>query len=125
MANFNYTDFYIRYQGHPTYNSTEIIEDEIVRVVVMKVETILFTNKGDVFGDPNFGADLEKLLHETRVSADFVKKQIVEQIVAYIPEISDLTYTLDVFFQQDPENYQDIMFIDFKIRDVEINAYFA
>ena len=90
-----------------------------------KVETILFTNKGDVFGDPNFGADLEKLLHETRVSADFVKKQIVEQIVAYIPEISDLTYTLDVFFQQDPENYQDIMFIDFKIRDVEINAYFA
>lgn len=125
MANFNYTDFYIRYKGHPTYVPKEIIEDEIVRIIVMKVETIFFTNKGDLFGDPEFGGDLEKLLFETRVSADFVKKQLVQQINTYVNEISDLSYTLDVTFQKDPENYQDMMFIDFKIKDVEINAYFA
>ena len=125
MTNFDFSDFYIRYKGHPTFNSNEIIEDETIRVIVMKYEMILFTNKGEVYGEPLFGADLERLLHETKVSADFVKRQIVEQIVSYIPEIANLNYFLNVEFQQDPERYQDMMFVDFKISDVEVNAYFA
>ncbi len=125
MANFSYTDFYIRYPGHPSFSDTDLIEDDIVRVIVMKVEMLLFTSKGEVIGDPNFGADLDRLLFETKVSADYVKKNIVEQLVTYIPELNGIEYSLDVQFTQNPENYSDMMFIDFKVRDVEINAYFS
>lgn len=125
MASFDYNDFYIRYKGHPTYNNLEIIEDELVRVIVMKVEMILFTDKGEVLGQPDFGADLNKFLHETKVSADFVKKQIVEQLTIYVPELTTVEYSLDVQFTENPESYSDMMFIDFKVRDTEINAYFA
>jgi len=124
MATFNFTDFYIRYKGHPLYNDTEIIQDEIVLVIVQKVEMILFTNKGELLGDPEFGADLGRLLHETKVSASFVKKDLINQFQLYIPELSGIPYELDVKFMEDPINYQDMMFIDFKIKDVEVNAFF-
>ncbi len=125
MANFDFTDFYIRYKGHPTYSPFELIEDEVVRVIVMKVEMILFTDKGEVLGEPNFGADLNQFLHQTRVSADFVKKQIVEQLLIYVPELDNIQYFLNVEFAKNPPDFQDVMFIDFRVQDAEINAYFA
>ena len=91
----------------------------------MKVEMILFTDKGEVLGDPNFGAGLNTFLHETKVSADFVKKVIIEQLTTYVPELSGINYTLDVQFMQNPTQFSDMMFIDFSINGVEINAYFA
>jgi hypothetical protein len=120
MATFNFTDFYIAYPGHPRFTDKELIEDEVVRVIIQKYEMIVFTNKGELFGDPNFGADLVKLLHETKVSAKVVENDIRSQIIEYIPEIKDISYELSVSFYQDPENYQDVMEIFFKISEYEV-----
>lgn len=124
MANFDFSDFYIKYYGHPSFNDTELIQDEIVRVIVQKYEMILFTNKGEVLGDPNFGGDIEKLLHQTKVSSKYVEKNLNEQIGIYIPEIVGISYELNVTFSQNPDSYSDIMFIDFKIKEYEVNSYF-
>lgn len=120
MATFNFSDFYISYPGHPRFNDKELIEDEVVKVIVQKYEMIVFTNKGEVLGDPNFGADLPRLLFETKVSASFVEKDIRDQINQYIPEISTIPYELSVSFYQDPENYQDVMEIFFKISEYDV-----
>jgi hypothetical protein len=125
MANFNFTDFYILYEGHHRYNPNEIIEDEVIEVIIQKYEMILFTSKGELLGDPEFGADLYKYLHETRVSSDFIKSEIISQIESYITEIAGINYVLDVRFVADPERYQDMMFIDFKIKDYEVYSYFG
>jgi hypothetical protein len=122
MAAFDYTDFYILDSTNPRYGPLEIIEDEVVRVIIQKYEMILFTNKGEVFGDPNFGANLLELLYETRVSGESVRGVIEDQIAIYIPELYQSTYTLDVIFTQDPENYQDIMFIYLKFADYDVYA---
>jgi hypothetical protein len=124
MANRDFTDFYIKYPGHPSFNDSNLIEDEIIRVIVQKYEMILFTNKGELLGDPNFGGDLERLLHKTRVSGKYVERNLNEQIGEYIPELNGIPYELNVSFEQNPNNYSDIMFIDFKLKDVEVNAYF-
>lgn len=125
MANFDFSDFYIKYPGHPNYNSTELIEDEIVRVIVQKYEMILFTNKGDVLGDPNFGGDLNRLLHQTKVSGKYVEKDLNKQIAQYIPEITSIPYSLNISFEPNPNNFSDMMFIDFRIKEYEVNAYFS
>jgi len=122
MAEFDFKDFYIGYEGHPRFTINKIITDDIIRVIVQKYEMILFTNKGELFGDPNFGADLTKLLFETKISAQAVKAIIVSQINAYITELQNTSYTLGVTFQQDPENYQDVMLVDFTLSDYEIKA---
>ncbi len=125
VENFNFTDFYILYEGHPRYNTSEIIEDEVIEVILQKYEMILFTGKGELFGDPRFGADLDRFLHETRVSSDFVKSEITTQIELYIPEIAGINYELEVRFTVNPESYSDMMFIDFKIKDYEVYSYFG
>lgn len=120
MATFNFTDFYIAYPGHPRFTDKELIEDEVVRVIVQKYEMIVFTNKGEVLGDPNFGADLPKLLFETKVSAKAVENDIRDQITEYIPELRTISYELSVSFYQDPENYQDVMEVFFQISEYDV-----
>jgi hypothetical protein len=119
---FDFVDFYILYPGHPRFIDNTMIEDDLVRVIIQKYEMILFTNKGEVLGDPNFGGDLPRLLYQTRVSASTVEKNILEQIFDYIPEIGSLNFQLKVDFYADPVNYQDIMEIKFQITDYEVYA---
>lgn len=122
MAEFDFRDLYIGYEGHPRFMINKIITDDLIRVIVQKYEMILFTNKGELLGDPNFGADLTKLLYETRISAESVKTKIVGQINQYISELRNTNYILEVHFEQDPENYQDIMIVDFTLADYEVKA---
>jgi hypothetical protein len=122
MPAFDYTDFYILYEGHPRYDPIEIIEDEVLNVIVQKYEMILFTNQGEVLCEPNLGANLLELLYETKVSASTVKETLNSQIQRYIPEIGNIPYYLDVVFAQDPYSFQDVMFTRFQIKDVEVYA---
>jgi phage baseplate assembly protein W len=122
MAEFDFRDLYIGYEGHPRFTINKIITDDIIRVIVQKYEMIIFTNKGELFGDPNFGADLTRLLFETKISAEAVKANIISQINRYINELQGTNYTLEVHFEQDPENYQDVMIVDFTLADYEVQA---
>ena len=120
MANFNFTDFYIGYPGHPRFRNSDLIEDDVIRVIIQKYEMLLFTNKGDVFGDLDFGLDLEEILFETKLSAESIEAMINIQISKYISEISGTNYMLSVSFFEDPERYQDYMEILFNIKDYEV-----
>jgi hypothetical protein len=123
MSNFSFIDFYIGYPGHPRYRTPDIIEDDVVRVIVQKYEVIIFTNKGELLGDPNFGADLTTLLHETRLSAETIEGTIKAQIADYIPEIDGLEYELTVEFLEDPERHQEVMVINFMLNGYQVDAF--
>jgi hypothetical protein len=118
----DFTDFYILYEGHPKYVPNEIIEDEVVSVIIQKLEMILFSIKGDILGQPDLGANLLELLYETKVSDSVVKKEIQDQIALFIPELQQSTYTISVVFAQDPVNFQDIMFINIKFGETDVYA---
>jgi len=122
MAEFDFRDFYIGYEGHPKFRVNKIITDDLIRVIIQKYEMLIFTNKGELLGDPNFGADLERLLYETKISAPAVRSIIIDQINEYIPELKDVNYQLDVIFEEDPERYQDVMVVEFKLADYEVYA---
>jgi len=120
MANINFIDTYIGYPGHPMFRNSELIEDDVARVIVQKYEMILFTNKGDVLGDPNFGGNLEELLHETRLSGETIEYELKSQISEYIPEINQIGYTLTVEFFDHPTDYIEYMVISFTLSGYEI-----
>jgi len=117
---FDFSDFYIQYQGVPKYNSAELVEDEIIRVIIQKYQLIIFTIKGEVLGDPDFGANLDELLYETTVSEAFVRDVIQEQLQTYVPEIMGTSFDIKVVFVEDPENFQEMMFINLTIADYDI-----
>jgi hypothetical protein len=118
----NFIDFYIGYEGHPRYESSELIEDDVIRVIIQKYEMIIFTNKGEMLGDPNFGADLPSLLYETKLSSESVEGEIRAQIADYIPEIDSIEYELKVEFFDDPSRFQEYMVVGFRIKDYEVYA---
>ena len=122
MAEFDFKDHYIGYKGHPRFIINKIVEDDVIRVIIQKYEMLLFTNKGELLGDPDFGCDLPKLLFQTKVSADGVRKIVIQQIRKYIPELSTTNFQLEASFFQDPENYQDVLQIDFQLADYEVYA---
>lgn len=119
---FSFIDFYIGYPGHPRFKNLELIEDDIVRVIIQKYEMVIFTNKGELLGDPNFGAGLTELLHETRISAESVEADIRAQIADYIPELEGIDYDLTIEFVEDPENFQEVMLVNFTVAGYEIYA---
>lgn len=119
---FDFIDFYIEYSGHPRFNNLQIIEDDLIRVILQKWEMVIFTNKGELYGDPNFGGDLTKFLNETRLSATTIEEELKEQILLHIPELSNLDYTLSVNFYEDPERFQEYMEILFNLSDYSVYA---
>ena len=121
----DYVDFYIKNKYEPKFNPTQLVEDDIINVIIQKYKLVIFTNKGDLLGDPNFGADIELLLNETKVSETYVKNEIIAQINTYITELTNMNYTIDIVFTQDETNYYDIMYIYFSLMDVNVYAQFG
>jgi phage baseplate assembly protein W len=119
---YDFRDFYIRYKGHPMYKEGVLVQDDVIHVIIQKYEMILFTNQGELLGDPNFGCNLEELLYETRVDSKIVENQIRAQISQYIPELDSMNYNLNVVFAQDVENYQEMMYVYFELADYEVFA---
>ena len=117
-----FEDFYIGYKGHHRYESPKFIEDDVIRIIIQKYEMLIFTNKGDLLGNPHFGADLTSLLHETRLSTESIEQDIRAQIADYLPEIDQIPYDLTVNIYEDPERFQEWMEILFQIRDYEVYA---
>ena len=116
----DFTDFYILYEGVPFYTPVDLIEDDIIKVIIQKYQLIVFTIKGEVLGQPELGANLDELLFETNVSESAVKEVILDQLAMFCKEIYSTNFDVNVVFVQDPENYQDMMFINFTINDYDI-----
>lgn len=119
---FSFTDFYISFNGQQRYNDVFLIEDDIIRIIVQKYEMILNTDKGEVLSDINFGAGLESLLHDTRLSAEHIQNDIERQIIQYIPEIADLDFTLEVGIHEHPTEFMEYMTIKFSLKEYEVYA---
>jgi hypothetical protein len=119
MPSANIVDFNIRGINHPKYNSRRILEDRPIEFVVQKLENILFTNKGDVLGDPNFGSNLEYYLWSTNVPTSKIKREIEDQINIYLNELNRYDYEFSVDLYEG--TVRDILYVNFKIRDVDIN----
>lgn len=119
MPSANIKDFNIRGVEHPKYNSRRVLEDRPIEFIVQKLENILFTNQGDVLGDPNFGANLEFYLWSTNVPSSKIERNIIEQIDIYLPELNtfDYDFSVDLF----EGTVRDVLYVNFRIRDVDVD----
>lgn len=110
MTNINYKDFYIKGKNDPLYDENAIETKTKLDLIISKLYMILLTNKGDVFGDNNFGADIPKYLWKTRFPAGTIENNIIEQILLYVPELKKNDYKVNVYII--PGSHQDIGIIE-------------
>ncbi|MFW6225796.1 MAG: hypothetical protein ACOC3V_02405 [bacterium] len=119
MPRTDIKDLNIRGRNHPKYNSRRIIEDRTLEFTIQKLENVLFTNKGEVLGDPNFGCNLEYYLWSTNVPVSKIRNEIVNQINRYLPELNQIQYNLSIDILEG--TYRDILQINITIKDTMAN----
>ena len=110
----DFKDLYIKYDGHPRFHSERIVEDDVVEVIVQKLEMILFSNKSSLYGEPNMGCNLEYFLWETKVPVADMRTLVVDQINNYVPELAQIGYDFTINLYEG--DYRDILYLNFVIK---------
>jgi len=125
----DYTDYTIRWgepgvagNAHPKYNADKIVETSVMEVIVQKLEMILYSNKGDVWGVPELGADLEFYLWKTNISNDNLREILIEQIDQFAPELNVIGYDLNLELYEGV--VRDILYINITIYGYNITYMF-
>jgi hypothetical protein len=79
-------DFYLRPETDPAYrpNQLEVYDD--LESAIQQIKMTLFTRKGEVLGDPDFGVELEKYLFEFSIDPFGLTKEAGGQINKYVGE---------------------------------------
>jgi hypothetical protein len=103
-------DIYIINQTEPGYEAFKIEERDPLRVLIQKLKMIMFTRKGEILGDPQFGISLEDLLFDFGFSANELKQAFDQQIANYIPEAGAFDLKLEINFV--PGTTRDVAYID-------------
>jgi hypothetical protein len=103
-------EIYIINQNEPGYDPDKIEERDSVRVLLQKIKMIMFTRKGDVLGDTNFGMSIEDLLFEFGFSANELRMAFDQQLATYVPEAASFDLRFDVNFV--PGTVRDLAYID-------------
>jgi hypothetical protein len=91
-------DIYLRIPTDPNYDPTQIEVDDDFYNFLQAIEMILTTRKGDVLGDPDFGANLEDYVWSNYTSSQ-IESELHEQIGTYCGSfISRIPYSITVNF---------------------------
>jgi len=122
--NVDWKDFTIRWDGHQKFVEGKLFENDIMEVIIQKLEMILFTNETEIYGKGyNLGVDLEYYLWETQINNDIIKSKIVQQINEYIPELNLIGYDIDL--QISEGTVRDIMNINIQVKGYNLSFIFA
>jgi len=116
------SDIYIRSEKDPLFNSGVAETTSFIDGVVAKLHMILFTRKGEVFGDPEFGADIPTYLWKTRFPASTIQNEVEEQIQRYCPELSSNMYTVRVYIVEG--THQDVGVVEVNLGTANVSALF-
>ena len=78
-------ELYIKTVGDPNYDPNSIQMENEIEQVIAQIETILFTTKGEVLGQPEFGCNLEDLIYSLNYNAYQIESEINTQIARFCP----------------------------------------
>lgn len=106
-------EFYVKTLGDAKFNSDKIQQDDDISMLLTQIETILFTKKGSVLGQPGFGSNLEDYVYELRYNDYLLKKEIEEQITRYIPLARKFNVSVNVEFTDEIDRH--VVFLDITV----------
>jgi hypothetical protein len=76
-------DIYSRDIESPKYDPTVLEVSDDVSQLILKIENVLFTRKGDVLGAPGMGCNLDDLIFSLILNESYIENIINTQIQVY------------------------------------------
>lgn len=108
-------EIYNRDPSDGSYNPYQVETTDPIEICKGQIKMILFTNRGEVLGDPSFGLNLEDLIFNLNLSESNIRKEIDMFLITYVPIFGKLGGSYDLKFYQGKD--RDIAFLDFFIPD--------
>jgi hypothetical protein len=94
-------DLYIRSESEPGFESDRLEVFDELESTLQQIKMTLFTRKGEVLGEPNFGIEVDRYLFEFSIDPFNIKQDATNQINTYVSGARKKTITVD------PASYQD------------------
>lgn len=109
-------EIYIRDDKDPYYDDTIIDYQNEVESVISQIRMILGTLNGQVFGDYDFGIDLEYMVFNTKYSSNKIMEKLNDEIDKYVYHSDNISIYCDINFGDSGEGY------DYAVLDIYING---
>lgn len=98
-------EFYIKTYGDPKFDVSQMeIDDEITELLI-QLETLLFTTKGSVLGDADFGLNLDDYVYSFRYNDNMLVKVCKEAINKFIPLSKKYNVDVTVDFTEEVDRH--------------------
>ena len=115
-------EFYFRPDDDPLFRPGIFEVSSELEALLYQVRLVLGTNKGDVLGQSNFGAQLDDLLFSLDFNTDTFNSVLVEQVNQYCEMAR--SYKIDFNVQRfKDEKYRDLGVIDMAIDGKSIMGF--
>lgn len=98
-------EFYIKKYGDPKFDSGQMEVDDEITELLIQLETLLFTSKGSVLGDPDFGLNLDDYVYSFRYNDKMLVKVVSEAINIYIPLSKKYSVEVTVDFTDEVDRH--------------------
>jgi len=108
-------DFYTRSENDTIYVVDVLELSDELSILMTQIETCLFTQKGDVIGQRDFGVNLEDLIFTFTKNEAEIKSVLLNQIYSYCPLASKYRVDISVIFKKSDQ--RDVGYIDVIIND--------
>ena len=99
-------DIYSRNIDAPKYSPSVLEVSDTISQLILKIENVLFTRKGDVLGAPEMGCNLDDLVFSLVLNESYIENVINTQIQTYCLN-GDQSYSVNTvvtFFSTDERN---------------------
>ena len=106
-------ELYIKAIGDPNFDADQLQADEDIQMLLTQIETLIFTNKGDVLGNPDFGLNIDDYVYSFRYNDTMLQGMIEAGISRYCPLSYKYPVSVTVEFTQETE--RNMVFIDITI----------
>ena len=94
-------DLYIRKEDEPGFDQDRLEVFDELESTIQQIKMTLFTRRGEVLGEPNFGVEVERYLFEFSIAPFGIKQDATDQINAYVSGARKKNITVS------PASYQD------------------
>ena len=71
-------EFYIKSAGDPNFDPSKLQSESQIAQLISQIENVLFTEKGMVMGNYNFGCNLGEMVYEFSYNDWQIKEEIEE-----------------------------------------------
>lgn len=119
MANLR--DFYTRTDGDPRYLNDRVEIGDELESAIQQVKMTLFTQKGEVLGEPDFGLNLDSYLFEYSVDPFNLSDEATSQINKYVAEARKRQITASPSLYPDDKSNRDILVLLIDIPELKNN----